>query len=113
MHYKTGDTMSPFILDEIKEVVKANKECLAEKGFKEIEKKETLEQIYDLIDMKPHFPVRDIDWRHAIDYFNAHSDAIKRYYPLFRMKPEFFSAEEDIAKALFLNDEFFDFCKGL
>ena len=113
MHYKTGDTLSPFILDEIKEVVKANKESLAEKGFKEIEKKETLEQIYDLIDMNPHFPVRDIDWRHAIDYFNAHSDALKRYYPLFRMKFDCISTKEGIAIAMFLNDEFFEFCKGL
>ncbi len=113
IHYKTGDTISSFYLSEIKKVVKANKEKLDDEELKEIEKKEPLEQIYDLIDMNSHFSVRDIDWRHAIDYFSTHSDAIKRYYPLFRMKPEFFSAEEDIAKALFLNDEFFDFCKGL
>ena len=113
IHYKTGDTISSFYLSEIKKLVKANKERLGDEEFKEIEKKEPLEQIYDLIDMNSHFSVRDIDWRHAIDYFNAHSDAIKRYYPLFCMKYEAFSAAEDIAKALFLNDEFFEFCKGL
>lgn len=113
IHYKTGYTITPFLLGEIKEVVKKSKELLAGKEFKEIEKKETLEQIYDLIDMNPNFPVRDIDWRHAIDFFYAHSDAVKRYYPLFRMKLKCFSLEESIAKALFLNDEFFEFCKGL
>ena len=67
-------------------------------------------QYYELIDIYHHFPVREIDWHHAIDYFNSHSDALKRYYPLFRMKFDFFSPNEDIAKALFINDEFYEFC---
>jgi len=45
--------------------------------------------------------------------FNSHSDALERYYPLFHMKLDCFSANEDIAKALFLNDEFYEFCKEL
>ena len=113
MYYKTGDKIAPYLLKDIKAAVKLNKKRLADKEFKEIETKETTEQIYELIDLQHQFPVRDIDWFHAIDYFNSHSDALKRYYPLFRMKLELFSSNEGIAKALFINDEFFEFCVGL
>ena len=111
--YKTGDKIAPYLLEEIKTVLKSNKKRLADKEFKEIEKKETTEQIYELIDRNNHFPVRNIDWIHAIDYFNSHSDALKRYYPLFRIKFEFLSSNENIAKALFINDEFYEFCMKL
>ena len=110
INYKTGDKIAPYLLEEIKTVLKSNKERLADKEFKEIEKKESTEQIYELIDIYHHFPVREIDWHHAIDYFNSHSDALKRYYPLFRMNFDFLSPNEDIAKALFINDEFYEFC---
>ena len=113
MTYKKGDKIAPYLLKDIKAAVKTNKKRLADKEFKEIEAKETTEQIYELIDLRHQFPVRDIDWFHAIDYFNSHSDALKRYYPLFRMKLELFSSNEGIAKALFINDEFFEFCEGL
>lgn len=111
MFYKTGDKISPSLLEEIKKAIKANKKRLADKEFKELSKKETTEQIYELIDIKHQFPVRDIDWQHAINYFNSHSDALERYYPLFRMKFELFTPAEDIARALFINDEFYEFCK--
>ena len=113
MYYKPGDKISPIILKEIKKEVRANKKRLSSKEFKELEKKEPTEQIYELIDIRNQFPVRDIDWIHAIDYFNTNPDALKRYYPLFRMKFELYTSAEDIAKALFLNDEFYEFCKGL
>ena len=113
MYYKTGDKIAPYLLKDIKAAVKSNKKRLADKEFKEIETKETTEQIYELIDLHHQFPVRDIDWYHAIDYFNSHSDALKRYYPLFRMKLELFSSNEGIAKALFINDDFFEFCEKL
>ena len=112
MYYKKGDKISPYLLNEIKEAVKTNKQRLSDAKFKELEGKETLEQIYELIDLYPHFSARDIDWQHAIDYFNTHSDALRRYYPLFRMKFEFLTPAEDIATALFMNDEFFEFCKN-
>ncbi len=113
MYYKTGDTLSPYLLKEIKEAVKTNKERLSDAKFKELEGKDVLEQIYELIDIYPHFSARDIDWQHAIDYFNTHSDALKRYYPLFKMKFEFLTPAEDIATALFMNDEFYEFSKSL
>lgn len=111
--YKTGNKIAPCLLEDIKEAVKTNKKRLEDKEFKELSKKETTEQIYELIDIKHQFPVRDIDWHHAIDYFNSHSDALERYYPLFRMKFELFTPTEDIARALFINDEFYEFCKGV
>ena len=113
MYYKTGDKIAPYLMKEIKAAVKSNKKRLADKKFKELETKETTEQIYELIDLRHQFPVRDIDWYHAIDYFNSHTDALQRYYPIFHMKLEFLSANEDIAKALFINDDFYEFCKGL
>ena len=113
MYYKTGDIISPYLMGEIKKAVKTNKERLSDAKFNELEGKETLEQIYELIDIYPHFSARDIDWHHAIDYFNTHSDALRRYYPLFKMKFEFLTPAEDIATALFMNDEFYEFCKGL
>lgn len=113
MYYKTGDILSPYLLEEVRKTVKINKERLSDNKFKELEKKDTLEQIYELIDIYPHFSARDIDWQHAIDYFNTHSDALKRYYPLFKMKFEFLTPAEHIATALFMNDEFFEFCKNL
>lgn len=113
MYYKTGDILSPYLLDQVKKAIETNKERLSDEKFKELEKKETLEQIYELIDIYPHFPARDIDWHHAIDYFNTHTDALKRYYPLFKMKFDFLTPSEDIATALFMNDEFFEFCKNL
>ncbi len=111
--YKTGNKIAPCLLEDIKEAVKTNKKRLEDKEFKELSKKEITEQIYELIDIKHQFPVRDIDWHHAIDYFNSHSDALERYYPLFRMKFELFTPTEDIARALFINDEFYEFCKGV
>ncbi len=113
IYYKTGDKISPDLLKVIKDAIKSNKKRLADKEFKEISQKETTEQIYELIDIYHHFPVRDIDWHHAIDYFNTHSDALERYYPLFHMSFELFSITEYIARALFINDEFYDFYKGL
>lgn len=113
MYYKPGDKISPIILKEIKKEVRTNKKRLSSKEFKELEVKEPTEQIYELIDIRHQFPVRDIDWIHAIDYFNTNPDALKRYYPLFRMKFELYSSAEDIAKALFLNDEFYEFCMKL
>lgn len=113
MYYKPGDKIAPCLLDEIKETVKTNKKRITDKELKEFSKKETIEQIYELIDLNPHFPVRDIDWHHAIDYFNSHSDALERYYPLFHMEFDFFTSAEDIARALFINDEFYEFCKGV
>ena len=113
MYYKTGDKIAPYLMKDIKAAIKSNKNRLSDKEFKEISKKEITEQIYELIDLKHQFPVRDIDWFHAIDYFNSHSDALERYYPLFRMKMDFFSSDEGIAKALFLNDEFYEFSKSL
>ena len=113
MYYKTGDKISPSLLKEIKKEVRANKKRLSGKEFKELEKKDPTEQIYELIDIRHQFPVRDVDWIHAIDYFNTNPDALKRYYPLFRMKFELYTSAEDIAKALFLNDEFYEFCKTL
>ena len=113
MYYKPGDKIAPYLLKEIKSTIKTNKKRLADKEFKEISEKETTEQIYELIDIYHQFPVRDIDWHHAIDYFNSHSDALERYYPLFRMKFELFTPAEDIARALFINDEFYEFCKGV
>lgn len=113
MTYKPGDKIAPYLIKEIKAVVKKNIKRLSDKEFTEIEQKETTEQIYELIDLSRQFPVRDIDWFHAIDYFNSHSDALKRYYPLFRMKFELFSSDEYIAKALFINDKFYEFCKEI
>lgn len=113
MFYKQGDKIAPCLLDEIKEAVETNKKRLTDKEFKELLEKETTEQIYELIDIKHQFPVRDIDWHHAIDYFNSHLDALERYYPLFRMRFELFAPTEDIARALFINDEFYEFCKGV
>ena len=113
IYYKTGDKISPDLLKVIKDAIKSNKKRLADKEFKEISQKETTEQIYELIDIYHHFPVRDIDWHHAIAYFNTHSNALERYYPLFHMSFELFSKTEYIARALFINDEFYDFCKGL
>ncbi len=113
MYYKSGNKIAPYLLKDIKTAVKANAKRLVDKEFKEILKKETTEQIYELIDIKHQFPVRDIDWIHAIEYFNSHSDALKRYYPLFRMKFELFTSSEAIARALFMNDEFYEFCKSL
>lgn len=113
MFYKTGDKIAPCLLNDIKEAVKTNKKRLADKEFKELSEKETTEQIYELIDIKHQFPVRDIDWHHAIEYFNSHSDALQRYYPLFRMKFELYTPAEDIARALFINDDFYEFCKNL
>lgn len=113
IYYKTGDKLPPYLLDEIKKAVITNKERLSDNKFKELEEKETLEQLYELIDIYPHFSARDIDWHHAIDYFNTHSDALKRYYPLFKMKFEFLTPAEDIATALFMNDEFYEFSKSL
>lgn len=114
MHYQKGDTMSPYIHESIKEVLSCVDDALVSEEFKLLERKETAEQIYDLMDMRPHFPVRDIDWHHAIDYFHTHSDAIRRYYPIFKMKGDaYFSPVPDIARALFMNDEFFEYCKNL
>lgn len=64
-------------------------------------KESIAEQIYELIDIRHQFPVRDIDWFHAIDDFNTNPDALKRYYPLFRMKFNLYTSAEDIAKAIF------------
>lgn len=113
MFYKAGDKIAPCLLDDIKKAVESNKKRLADKEFKELSEKESTEQIYELIDIKHQFPVRDIDWHHAIDYFNSHSDAFERYYPLFRMKFELYTPAEDIARALFINDDFYEFCKNL
>ena len=104
---------SKFYYKGIKKEVRTNKKRLSSKEFKELEVKEPTEQIYELIDIRHQFPVRDIDWIHAIDYFNTNPNALKRYYPLFRMKFELYSSAEDIAKALFLNDEFYEFCMKL
>lgn len=76
-------------------------------------KESITEQIYELIDIRHQFPVRDIDWFHTIDDFNTNPDALKRYYPLFRMKFNLYTSAEDIAKAIFLNDDFYEFCKTL
>ncbi len=113
MYYKPGDKISPKILEDIKKEVRANKKRLSGKEFRELEKKEPTEQIYELIDIRHQFPVRDIDWFHAIDDFNTNPDALKRYYPLFRMKFDLYTSAEDIAKAIFLNDDFYEFCKSL
>jgi len=113
MFYKTGDKIAPRLLEKIKEAVITNNNRLEDKEFKDLSEKETTEQIYELIDMKQQFPVRDIDWHHAIDYFNSHSDALERYYPLFCMKFSWYTPAEDIARALFINDEFYEFCKGV
>lgn len=113
MYYKPGDKIAPYILKEIKKEVRANKKRLSSKEFKELETKEPAEQIYELIDIRHQFPVRDIDWFHAIDEFNTNPDALKRYYPLFRMKFELYTSNEDIAKAIFLNDDFYEFCNSL
>ncbi len=112
-NYKTGDKIAPYLLDQIKVAAKKNKKRLNDKKFKEIASKETTEQIYELIDIYHHFPARDVDWYYAIDYFHSHSDALERYYPLFHMNFEYFSSTEHIARALFINDEFYEFCKGL
>ena len=111
--YKAGDKIAPYLLDQIKVAAKKNKKRLNDKKFKEIASKETTEQIYELIDIYHHFPARDVDWYYAIDYFHSHSDALERYYPLFHMNFEYFSSTEHIARALFINDEFYEFCKGL
>ncbi|EID86346.1 hypothetical protein MSI_06970 [Treponema sp. JC4] len=114
MHYQKGDTMSPYIQQCINDALSCVDEALSSEEFKQLEKKEITEQIYDLIDMRPHFPVRDIDWHHAIDYFYTHSDAIRRYFPIFKMKVEdYFSATREISRTLFMNDEFFEYCKNL
>ena len=113
MFYKTGDKIAPSLMDRIQNAVKNNKNRLADKEFKDISTKEITEQIYELIDIHNQFPVRDIDWYHAIDYFNTHSDALERYYPLFHMRLDLFSQTQHIARALFINDEFYEFCKGL
>lgn len=113
LEYRTGDKLSPYLMKEIKTTLSKCKKSLDDEEFKELEKKDITEQIYELIDLKPYFPVRDIDWRHAIDYFHTHSDALKRYYPLFCLSFEYFSATPHIAKALFINDEFYEFCKSL
>jgi hypothetical protein len=113
IHYKPGDKIAPYLMKEIKAAVKSNRKRLADKEFKEIQEKEPTEQIYELIDIYSHFPVRDIDWHHAIDYFNSHSDALKRYYPLFRMNFDYFLSDRNIAKALFINDDFYEFCGGI
>ena len=113
MYYKPGDKIAPNILKELKTEVRNNKKRLSSKEFKELEKKEPTEQIYELIDIRHQFPVRDIDWFHAIDDFNTNPDALKRYYPLFRMKFNLYTSAEDIAKAIFLNDDFYEFCKTL
>ncbi len=113
MYFKPGKKIAPYIMKDIKAAVKANKKRLSDKEFKELQEKEPTEQIYELIDIKKQFPARDIDWIHAIDYFNSHSDALERYYPLFHMKFDYFSSSEDIAKALFMNDAFYEYCKKL
>ena len=113
IYYKTGDTIAPYLLDNIQSAIKNSKNRLSDKKFKEISEKETTEQIYELTDIYHQFPVRDIDWIHAIDYFNTHSDALERYYPLFYMIIELFSQTEYIATALFINDEFYRFCKEI
>ena len=113
MYYKPGDKIAPRIMDAIKDAVKSNRKKLTDKAFKELQNKEITEQIYELIDINKYFPARDIDWFHAIDYFHSHSDALKRYYPLFHMEDNYFISSEDIAKALFMNDDFYEFFKKL
>ncbi|WP_022933100.1 hypothetical protein [Treponema bryantii] len=113
IYYKIGDRIAPYLLDKIQNVGENIKNKLEDKEFKEISQKETTDQIYELIDIDYQFPARDIDWVHAIDYFNTHSDALERYYPLFRMQPELISPAEEITKAIFINDAFYDFCKNL
>ncbi len=113
MDYKTGDSISPYLLDELMNTAKTNREILESKEYKELEKKDPIEQIYELIDLRPHFSARDIDWHHAIDYFNTHTDALKRYYPLFKMELEFLTPGENIATALFMNDDLYEFYEKL
>ena len=113
MYYKTGDKISPDLLKEIKETLKANKKRLNDKKFRELETKDPTEQIYELIDIRHQFPARVTDWIHTIDYFNSHSDALKRYYPVFCMRYDYYSLKDGIAKALFINDDFYEFCKSL
>ena len=113
IYYKIGDRIAPYLLDKIQNVEKNIKSKLEDKEFKEISQKETIDQIYELIDINYQFPVRDIDWVHAIDYFNTHSDALERYYPLFCIQLESIRPIEEITKAIFINDAFFEFCKGL
>ena len=113
MYYKPGDKIAPYLLKDIKKELKTNKKRLSDKKFKELEKKEPTEQIYELIDIYAHFSAREIDWQHAIDYFHTHTDALQRYYPLFNMDFGYFKTTEDIAKALFINDDFYEFCKSL
>jgi len=112
MYYRKGNKIAPYLMNGIQEAVKSNKKRLSDNEFKELRKKEPTVQIYELIDINNSFPVRDIDWFHAIDYFNSHSDALKRYYPLFHMKFNY-TFSEDLAKALFINDEFYEFYKKL
>ena len=113
LYYKPGDKIAPFLMRAIKDAVKSNKKRLSDKAFKELQNKEPTEQIYELIDINHNFPARDIDWFHAIDYFNSHSDALQRYYPLFHMESDYSTSSEDIPKALFMNDEFYEFCMKL
>lgn len=112
IYYEKGKSILPELLNYLKDTKDFIIKILKEKDYNALLQKSYIQQINTLIKMNPWFPVRDIDWMHAIDYFEAHTDALSRYYPLFRMKINYYTPYKAIAQALFINDDFYDFFIG-
>ena len=111
IYYKKGQTISPELLECLSKTKEYVIEKVKEPYYIELLQDKPKEQIEALIIMNSWFPVRDIDWTHAIDYFETHEDALKRYYPLFRMDIGYATPFKAIAQALFINDDFYEFFK--
>lgn len=111
--FEKGQTFSPVLLENLKNTQEFITKILEEQDYKDLLQKKPDEQIKALIELNQWFPVRDIDWIHAIDYFENHTDALSRYYPLFRMEIDHATPYKGIAQALFINDAFYEFFKEL
>ena len=112
-NYRKGNSIDPELVKLLKETFDILAGAKKQNGYKYLSTLSPNEQIRGLARHAGFIPICDVDWQHIINHFENHKDSLERYYPLFMVGCESYSSTSNIVRALLINDDLHEFCKGL
>jgi len=109
INYKKGDSIQPILQEALEKSFVFYNSFLEEKHYKELMDSSPFSRCEWLIEQNRTMLLRDKDWDKIFKDIEEHIEAYARYYPMVRIR---LNSEElvDMAKAIVLNDELYDYC---
>lgn len=110
LYYQKGNSILPSIQKGLKKSMNFLESILEEERYQDLLQKDADTQFHWLVMQKRHYCIQKEDWERIYERL-ATSKGLARYYALFRIQLGQESVR-NMATALLVNDELWDFCKN-